>query len=112
MAEFTEVLKQRKRMCRISGCSTHCLLHYLNNKTGSPCDNYILEYPEEAEEIIMEWAKEHPIMTNAQKFKEVFGINKPLTSCEGFYCESCYDCDKCRYKDFWNREYKEPEQED
>lgn len=42
-------------------------------------------------EIVENWTKEHPVMTNAMKFEEIFGT-KPseISSCD----------------DFWNKEYK------
>lgn len=33
------------------------------------------ESPEDAERIIMQWASEHPIMTNRRKFAETFGFD-------------------------------------
>ena len=35
----------------------------------------MLAHPEETEEIIMRWSEEHPIITNRNKFEEVFGFN-------------------------------------
>lgn len=48
----------------------------------------------EAIEVIERWCKEHPVMTNAMKFKEIFGIQpSEISSCN----------------DFWNEEYNEQE---
>lgn len=73
-------------------------------------------YAYEALEIIENWAKEHSVKTNAEKFKEVFGF-KPFTN-------NCINgevkCDKCECSDygvcdahnrFWNAEYNEKTKE-
>lgn len=61
MAEFREVITQKDRMCKYytNGCSG-CKLYYNNNKCGLECTDYILNFPNEAEKIIMNWAWEHP----------------------------------------------------
>lgn len=67
-------------------------------------------------EIVEKWSKEHPVVTNRDKFKEVFGIEpkvcprmiyidiKSLSEC----LES--DCKKCT-QEFWDLEYKVPVKE-
>lgn len=52
---------------------------------------YSFKAIEKAIEIVENWAKEHPIVTNADKFREVFGFE--------------YD-DVCDVNRFWNAEYK------
>lgn len=62
MAEFQMVVSEYQRM----------------NRTGylkANYDEWVLQHPEQAEKIIMEWAAEHQIKTNRDKFKEVFGID-------------------------------------
>lgn len=107
MAEFLEVMKHRKRMCdalKKTDCSS-CGLCSDNNNYNVGCSTFIYNYYEQAEEIIMKWAKEHPVMTNADKFKEVFGFTP-----DGEYCpKECPEngCINCDYRYFWNQEYKE-----
>lgn len=110
MAEFTEVMKAKRRMCFGILCD-YCPISSNNNSAGIECGNFMMEHMEDAEEIIMKWAKEHPIKTNADKFKEVFGYNidhstgcHKLEDCDG-------DCIKCEFSNFWNQEYKEPKGE-
>lgn len=62
-------------------------------------------------EIVEQWAEQHPIVTNADKFKEVFGLDMaPIHSCVS--SKSCEDCEytydgKCAVsKLFWDAEYK------
>lgn len=67
----------------------------------------------EAIEIVENWAKEHPVKTNADKFIEVFGVeHDPINACikHNVKCGNCpyynYDgtCDVTNR--FWNAEYK------
>lgn len=73
-------------------------------------------YMNEAAEIVENWAKEHPIKTNADKFKEVFGLDMaPIHSCvSSKSCEDCeytYDGACAVSKLFWDAEYKEQTKE-
>ena len=63
-------------------------------------------------EIVENWAKENPIQTNADKFREVFDMEKlPFYSC--IYTNA--DCKDCEHfigmgcianSSFWNAEYE------
>lgn len=118
MAEFKKVMKQRERMCKYAEtkCDNRCDLHKLGGCFSEFCNNYICNCPQEAEEIIMNWAKEHPAKTNADKFKEVFGVKPSYQSCpytDTTLCQNtveCKPCDCCEYYDFWEQEYKEPKE--
>ena len=106
MAEFTEVMKQRERMCNQIGC----LECEFTNKNIVDCNNYIVSNPQKAEFIIMNWAKENPIITNADKFKEVFGVDINKNDC-CLKVECNYsNCGECEWDDFWYREYIEPKE--
>lgn len=63
-------------------------------------------------EIVERWTNEHPIVTNADKFREVFGMEKlPFYSCI-YTNKNCEDCEYfigmgCKpNSSFWNAEYK------
>ena len=67
-------------------------------------------------ETVEKWAKDHPLVTYAYKYKEVFGID-PNDSCPArclglLSQEECnrYDCEDCKRK-YWNLEYVEPKKE-
>ena len=78
MAEYQEVIKQFKRMCRsFSNSCDRCPIK--NHREIFHCWRWISEEPELAEEIIMNWAKENPSVTNRDKFKEVFGMDLVVT---------------------------------
>lgn len=95
MADFKEVAKQYARMCNnFNGCEG-CPINEIRLKS------YVCRYwtlaidPEKAEEVVMQWAKEHPLMTNRDKFKEVFGFD-PIV-------------DRLDAITWFAAEYKEPE---
>lgn len=122
--EFKEAIKTRKRMC-----------DYYKNCNCCPIEKFedgcmiTLEGAEELDEyerILEEWAKEHPVVTNADKYIEVikntFGGTKldkdkvrqraclqlagreiDSNKCANM---SCLECLK-----WWDEEYKEPVKE-
>lgn len=104
MAEFVEVMMQKDRMCySYEDCEDCPALKYCSEKSKI----------KELEKVIMNWAKEHPIKTNADKFREVFGFDTStetsFTFCP-FINDGCdsENCETCGKHDFWNQEYKEP----
>lgn len=64
MAEFQEVMKQRNRMCKhylsIDHNCKNCPLDRAKEGTMLQCFRYVAEYYQKAENVIMEWAAEHP----------------------------------------------------
>ena len=74
MAEFSKVMREHKRMCNHILCRD-CQLASVHNGHDLCCADFYKEYPEEAEDIVMKWSAKHPVMTNAMKFKEVFGYD-------------------------------------
>lgn len=111
MAEFTEVMKHRKRMCTQYG-KHRCDSCPINDVKEGTCAKFLIENTQEAEEIIMKWVKENPIKTNADKFKEVFGVDVykgDYYCCSGISCK--HKCEECKYKGFWNKEYIEPKED-
>ena len=101
MAEYQEVIKQFKRMCE-SNCSD-CRQCPIESYRGFyHCWRWISEEPEKSEEFIMKWARENPVKTNRDKFKEVFGIEFS----DLFRLGISRDLQKWLYK-----EYEEPKDE-
>lgn len=98
MAEFVEVMGNIKKMCKSYSKCKDCPICSINNRTIWGCDAFAKEYPKETEEIVMKWLEEHPVKTNADKFKEVFGID--VVELQKYA------------NDFWNQEYKESEEEE
>lgn len=75
MGEYEKVMRERKRMCKQIGTCIKCPISFHNNQTETFCNTLMTEFPAEAERIILQWASEHPVMTNRRKFEEVFGFN-------------------------------------
>ena len=98
--EAIEFLKEAKRKCSSTTCDV-CQIERL----GVMC--VLLAWSDEKlEQLVSEveqWSKEHTIVTNAQKFKEVFGV-------EAIYAISSPNVQAL--KDWLDKPYKEPEHED
>ena len=91
MAEFKTVMRERKRMCSQLKCR-NCRLSFDRNGHDVDCARFLREYPEEVEDIVMQWAAENPFKTNGDKFREVFGYDFTKVVCAA---------------DWYNAEYKE-----
>ena len=127
--EFKEFVKQKKRMCkencRESGtkllCNKECPMHKSKHELIY-CDGFCMTYPDESEKIVEKWAKEHPVVTNADKYievlKNIFGgakLNKKQVrmcvkavvglnvDCNTTHCSECMK--------WWDKEYEEPVKE-
>ena len=59
MAEFQDVMRQKKRMCNSIPCSK-CDIYRLCGEDIFNCYGFISNNPKKAEEVIMSWAAEHP----------------------------------------------------
>lgn len=116
--EFKEVIKIRNRMCDYYKNCDDCPLKIF--PYGYTDGIFEVENTDGYERIIEEWAKKHPVMTNADKYIEViektFGNkldkNKIHKLCPRHYiglgvpCENCSQC-----LEWWDEEYKEPAKE-
>lgn len=84
-----------------------------NGKVCYTEDGRIPFHAYDAVEIIEEWAKTHPVVTNADKFQEFFGFEAPKNVCVRKKYASCEECEyynaKCGIcganEKFWNAEY-------
>lgn len=110
MAEFTKIMEIRKRMCDSrNGCSRCPLASCLNGRQIS-CSDFMSRCPKEAEEIILQWDKEHPVKTRLTDFLEKYpkaklqepGVPNACAKALGL-CDTCgNDCPKC-----WNTPLEE-----
>ena len=75
MAEYAEVMKQKRRMCNSVLCCK-CDIYRLCGEDLSKCAQFINNNPKKAEEVIMSWAAEHPepVYPSIAKYLEQFGI--------------------------------------
>ena len=103
--DAVKYLEALKRMCAFyhaeKSCCLNCPLSVGNNGTEYGCAKYQTDYPSKAVIIVDEWAREHPIITNREKFVEVFGA----ISFAAFVWNKLKDGG---YDDWWEKEYKAP----
>lgn len=114
--DAVEFIKERYRICKSYICNDQCPLGRSNLPIPDlGCGEFIQKFPAEAVSIVEKWSNEHPPMTNAMKFEEIFGekptnkkgewICPPIAfrkqnACSS-YCSECYQ--------WWEKPYKEPE---
>ncbi len=103
--------------CRCDGvdsCAKGCPFH---GREIFCLDDHSINLLFNALEYVEKWAKEHPIVTNEQKYEETFGI-EPKNKGGSYFCphiigcecpnyRSTEICNKCK-QDFWGAEYKPP----
>lgn len=116
------------RMCKhFDDDCQECPVFYKQTETGLSCEKFIRNYPDKANEIILNWCKEHPIKTRQSEFLKMFpnaqissdGVieimpcaiekNKHITSNSSCTVAHGFNnCDECRKK-FWLAEVDENE---
>lgn len=82
-------------------CCDCCPLNKLDDGKSTTCSN-MTYVAMDVIEIVEQWGKDHPVMTNGDKFREVFGRD-PL---DGTHKYDHY------YTAFWGSEYIPPKKED
>lgn len=99
--DAVKYLKEKRRMCGEVGVCRDCPLNELKATDGMSCYEAINNNPEEAVSIVEQWSKEHPVITNRNKLKEVFG-------------EIFTEKGELIFTDpnWWDAEYKEPKGEE
>ena len=122
--EALEFLKEYNRMCTMYKSCRRCPLEM--DKCAGCGDEFSEKQIINIIEKTEQWSKEHPIITNAHKFEEVFGFNgntvnkvKPQIGIGGTKGSCGYDkcTESCGSRCFprcpmwWNDEFKEPEHE-
>lgn len=103
------------RMCNFYVNCGKCPLRATNNGENIPCGYLIQTLPDKANEIILNWVKEHPVETRQYRFLNMFpnaetknGVVElcPNKVDKGFKCGSGKDCDVC-YMNYWLAEVEE-----
>ena len=104
------------RMCKNQKSCGTCPLDRRANGMDVGCVIVIREYLDQANEIILNWCKEHPVETRQDRFLKMFPnavlFNKIINICPneidietGIYCDG-NSCDTCK-KNYWLAEVKE-----
>lgn len=95
------------RMCKNQKSCVNCSV----NKMNVSCLELVRKYPDKANEIVLNWCKEHPAKTRQDKFLKMFP-NVPKTNdgivnicpntVDAAFNMNCFDrlCSECR-KDYW-----------
>ena len=116
--EYFKIKKRMTNKCEMD--CVDCPLYYANSNKQLGCKRFEMLYPKEAIKIVEDWEKEHPFVTNADKYKEIirktFGDNFEIEICGNKPYENIPDCRCCMMNcdeciEFWNSEYIEKEEE-
>ena len=116
--EYFKIKKRMTNKCEMD--CVDCPLYYANNNKQLGCKRFEMLYPDEAIQIVERWEKEHPIMTNAEKYeqmmKNLLGDDFEIEICPtkshdvpSCACEKMNNCNDC--VKFWNSEYRKKEEE-
>ncbi len=84
--DAVEFIKTKNMICKQTSECNYCII--------PNCPRMMRENPEEIVAIVEKWAKGNPVQTNADKFKEVFGM-PPAPG----------------YGGWWDEPYKVPKEE-
>lgn len=104
---------ESKRMCAYYGGEFDCYNESISEQCPfndcdiALCDSRIPDT--NVIDIVEKWSNEHPIITNADKLKEMFpDIPFNIRGCTGIDCKEgiCLNRDKCEWNNFWCKEYK------
>lgn len=105
---YQEAMDIYKRLCEYHckrNLCRECPISSFKNYTRKRCQDFTIEDPGVAEPILKQWAAEHPVKSNRDKFVEFFGeIQKYDGECE-HHCATV-PCQSC---DWWHQEYVEPD---
>ena len=110
------------RLCKYYGQDCHkCPLQLSSNEMGLYCNDLIIDYPDKANEIILNWCKEHPVETRQSKLLKIFPNIKTNDKGRIYMCpqnfdwqHKCHksapycDCLKCM-DEYWLTEVEENE---
>ena len=96
------------RMCKTYDDCKICPLGFNNNGKSINCDYKVRAYPDKANEIILNWCKEHPVKTRQSEFLKMFPnagvVNGVIAICpksvEATLRCNIKSCEKCG-KEYW-----------
>lgn len=111
MMEFQEFWKSYKRMCDKHSTCEICPMNRMRFDFNGICVKAIEKNPQQAEQIVEQWAKENQVVTNGDKFQELFGIELKSSERYDGYCLLAGNDGIAKDSEEWlNQEYKEPEE--
>ena len=106
------------RMCKhFDDNCQECPVFYKQTETGLSCEEFIRNYPNKANEIILNWCKEHPVETRQDRFLKMFPNTEKLSLGGLDICpkstDKTYDCETFSHRcgickrDYWLAEVDE-----
>lgn len=116
--DAVKYLKEKSRMgngCKAYGVCEICPLSENENGRDLECNDFELDYPEEAVAIVEKWTAEHPVKTRQDEFLEMFPnaemkdgiiqinpckIDTENMPCNGTVCDKYDICDEC-LREYW-----------
>lgn len=111
MKESATIFVDYARVCKKHKNCRGCPLSIAQNGMKVVCLDLIKEYPDKANEIVLNWCKEHPTETRQDKFLKMFSnasktndgiVNICPNTVDAAFNMNCFDrlCSECR-KDYW-----------
>ena len=97
--DTVEFYRELRRMCKTYGsvtCCGSCPISVASDFCDLAPMNFKDETIDFAVKVVEQWAKDHPVITNAKKFEEVFGFNPIGYVFRGEFSDA-----------WWGEEYKE-----
>lgn len=103
------------RLCGKTETCSKCALDTKNNGRNVRCEDLIKFYPDDANKIILDWCKAHPVKTRQSEFLKMFPnvimtdgvidicpkrLNRDFVCIHGMVCKDCL-------KGYWSKEIKE-----
>lgn len=110
MADFIKIARAKQRMCKAiygnAGDTCYgCPLREHHEGYPADCHDFILDNPEKAQEIIINWARKNPEirMPTWNEWHEEYFPNAPARLCplvfineKNFHCPADVSCHDCR----------------
>lgn len=109
------------RLCKNIGSCEVCPLYYENIGSCVHCEELLQCHPDKANEIILNWCKEHPAETRQDRLLKMFPNvlvkygqvdicpeKFDMDFCKSVKCNDYTNCCKCK-KDYWLAEVEENE---
>ena len=109
--EYLKIKGEMTNTCKMK-CD-ECPLYDKSNNKQLGCKRFEMLYPEESIQLVEEWKKEHPFISNMDKYKEIiketFGDDFEIEICGNKPYENIPDCRCCMMNcdeciEFWNSE--------
>jgi len=104
---FYDFVRFKKAKNCFQGSCSKCELSSHNNGYHLDCSEFILRYPKEVNDMVLQWIEENPKRTRKSEFLEKFPNSNPIKICPQAMgditkCPPMF-CDNCKIK-YWTEE--------